>query len=71
MAVFRNPLVHRHDRNNKEHEMSGTCSTHGDTEFCLDKLKIRNHLIDLGADGRLIIKFIVNIQNVNAWTGLK
>jgi hypothetical protein len=42
-------------------EMSGTCSTTGKmhTIFWPGNLKVRDHLEDLGVDGRIILEWIL------------
>jgi hypothetical protein len=36
--------------------MSGTCSMHGNREMCTS-LKVRNNLMDLVTDGRMILRW--------------
>jgi hypothetical protein len=40
------------------------------SEFKLGELKERNHLEDLGVDGRIILKWILRTWFGEAWTGL-
>jgi hypothetical protein len=53
--------------------MGGACSMHGRQEmhakFRFGKLKGRNHLEDLGTDGRIISKWILKKQGVKVWIG--
>jgi hypothetical protein len=49
------------DNQFKENEMGGACSTNGRDEKCVQKfwsenLKGRDHLEDLGVDGRIILE---------------
>jgi hypothetical protein len=39
--------------------------------FLLENLKGREHLRDLGADGRKTLKWIINKYGMGVWTGFK
>jgi hypothetical protein len=45
---------------------------HGDmlTKFQSENVKERNHFGDLGADGRMILKWILCVQTGKVWKGL-
>jgi len=40
-----------------------------DTEFLSENINVRDHVTDLGVDGRIIFKRIVKKQGVWTWTG--
>jgi hypothetical protein len=52
-------------------EMSQACSTHGSnemyTEFWSGNLKGRDHMEDLGVDGRIIIEWVLKKLGGNVW----
>ena len=54
-------------------EMGGTCSTYGGEERCIQGFVGencgRNHLVDTGVDGRIILRWILRKWDVGIWTG--
>ena len=54
--------------------MAEACSEYVDKKKCVQafggKLTAKDHLEDLGVDGRIILKFIFELQNGGSWTGL-
>jgi hypothetical protein len=60
----------------KDDEMGRACSTCGRSKIVNTKsqsknIKKRNHLGDLGVDGKIILKLILKKQGVRMQTGLK
>jgi hypothetical protein len=52
--------------------MGGTCSTYRRTEKCIQcnvrKREKRDHLEDIGVDGKVILKWILKEQDYRAWS---
>jgi len=40
------------------------------TGFCWGNVRVRNHLQDLGIDGRIILRWVFRKWDVRIWTGL-
>jgi hypothetical protein len=61
-SLYSSPdIINWHDQI-KKNEMGNSCSAHGEmrnTKFWLENLKGRHHSDDLGADGRIILKWIL------------
>jgi hypothetical protein len=53
--------------------MSGSCSTYGERRGVYGVLlgipEGKNHLVDPGVDGIMILRWIFRKRNVGAWTG--
>jgi hypothetical protein len=55
-----------------EDEMGGACSTHGKdmhTVLLFGNLKGRDHLEDVGIDGKVILEWILGENGGKVWTG--
>ena len=51
--------------------MGGACSTYGGYErFRWGNVRERDHLEDLGVDGKIILRWIFRKWDVEVWTGL-
>jgi hypothetical protein len=54
--------------------MDGTCSTYGEGRgvyrVMVGSLRERDHLVDPGVDGRIILRWIFRRWDVWLWTGL-
>jgi hypothetical protein len=40
------------------------------TSICYQNLKVTNYLKDLGADGRIVVIFLINKCSGRLWTGI-
>jgi hypothetical protein len=50
--------------------MGGTCATYADS-ILMGKLSDRDHLEDLGIDGKILFKmYVKEVERSGAWTGL-
>jgi len=53
--------------------MGGPCSTYGKrrgyTRFSWGSLRVRDHVVDRGLDGRIILRWIFRKWDVGVWTG--
>jgi hypothetical protein len=54
----------------KKSEMGEACGTYGKQNFGGEDLRGKDHLEDLGADGKIMSRWIFSKWDVEAWTGL-
>jgi hypothetical protein len=58
----------------EKNEMGRECSTYGGEERCIQgfwwgNLRKRDHLEDLGVDGRIVLRWIFRKWDLGVWTG--
>ena len=57
----------------EKNEMGEACSTYGEVELYVGcwcgNLRARDHLEDLGVDGKIILRWIFRKWGVGVWTG--
>ena len=61
--------------NMEKKEMGGACSAYKVEETCIQglgggNLRVRNHLVEPGVDGKIIFRWIFRKWDVGLWTGL-